>query len=78
VCRFYRQYPYWNVAVLIWTIISIELTLIWNNIDDVHSISSTGQLIPFVTGVAGILKVFYVWMGQRIGESKVTTNAAYV
>jgi hypothetical protein len=47
-------------------IVAIEMTLIWNDIDDVHSISSTGQLIPFVTGVAGILKVSYVWIGQRV------------
>jgi hypothetical protein len=52
-------------------IVAIEMTLIWNDIDDVHSISSTGQLIPFVTGVAGILKVSYVWIGQRVEKSKV-------
>lgn len=73
-CRFYRQYPLLNYGVLIWTIVSIELTLVWNKIDDVHSIASTGQLIPFVTGITGILRVIWVYVGQRFEKSKVITQ----
>jgi hypothetical protein len=73
-CSFYRRYPLFNYGVLIWTIVSIELTLVWNKIDDVHSIASTGQLIPFVTGITGILRVIWVYIGQRIEKSKVITH----
>ncbi|KAK1767226.1 hypothetical protein QBC33DRAFT_515387 [Phialemonium atrogriseum] len=43
----------WNVSMVLsiaWFITSIETTIRWNNIQGVHSIDSTGQLIPFVIG----------------------------
>lgn len=40
-----------------YSIISVELMLYWNGITDVYSIRSVGQLIPFVIGLAGLLKV---------------------
>ncbi|KIW25847.1 uncharacterized protein PV07_08987 [Cladophialophora immunda] len=38
-----------SLSFIIWSILTIEFTLIWNNAQDVYSISSTGQLIPFIT-----------------------------
>ncbi|KAI1135385.1 hypothetical protein F5Y05DRAFT_181026 [Hypoxylon sp. FL0543] len=43
----------WNIFVIlsiIWFILSIELTIKWNNIQGVYAIDSAGQLIPFVIG----------------------------
>ncbi|KAI0830421.1 hypothetical protein F5Y06DRAFT_282058 [Hypoxylon sp. FL0890] len=43
----------WNIFVIlsiVWFILSIELTLRWNNIQGVYTIDSAGQLIPFVIG----------------------------
>ncbi|KAJ9157760.1 hypothetical protein NKR23_g394 [Pleurostoma richardsiae] len=40
----------WTVGTMIWFIISIELTIRWNNIQGVNDINTTGQLIPFVIG----------------------------
>ena len=38
------------VATILWFILSIELTIKWNGITGVYTLSSTGQLIPFVIG----------------------------
>ena len=38
------------VATILWFVLSIELTLKWNGITGVYTLSSTGQLIPFVIG----------------------------
>lgn len=38
--------------VIIWSIAGIELTLKWNHVTDVNNLGSTGQLIPFIIGVA--------------------------
>ncbi|PMD59544.1 uncharacterized protein K444DRAFT_663646 [Hyaloscypha bicolor E] len=48
-----------HLIALIYSILAIELTLKWNNVSDVYTIKSTGQLIPFIIGIAGILKVWY-------------------
>ncbi|KAI1457844.1 hypothetical protein F4805DRAFT_467128 [Annulohypoxylon moriforme] len=50
----------WNVFVvlsILWFILSIELTLSWNNIRGVYTIDSAGQLIPFVIGAISTLQV---------------------
>lgn len=46
-------------SCIVWTIISVELTLAWNNINGVYHIRSTGQLIPFTIGLARLLGLFY-------------------
>ncbi len=46
-------------SCVVWTIISVELTLAWNNINAVYDIRSTGQLIPFTIGLARLLGLFY-------------------
>jgi hypothetical protein len=45
-----------SAVIIALTVISIELTLKWNAISDVYDIESTGQLIPFITGLVGLLK----------------------
>ena len=44
------------IGTIIWTILSIELTLVFNSVTSVYSIDSTGQLIPFIIGVVGMGK----------------------
>ncbi|KAK6538402.1 hypothetical protein TWF694_011279 [Orbilia ellipsospora] len=44
----------WNILMfltIVWFILSIELTIAWNDIQGVNTIQSTGQLIPFIIGV---------------------------
>jgi hypothetical protein len=35
-----------------WFVASIELTIRWNHIEGVSTIRTTGQLIPFIIGIA--------------------------
>lgn len=48
-----------NGLCIIWTILSVETTLIWNNIVGIYDIRSTGQLIPFIIGVTGLLSLLH-------------------
>ena len=59
---FSTQIPPWvlpiiNLVCVIWSILAIELMIKWNNIIEVNTIQSVGQLIPFVIGVVGFLKL---------------------
>jgi len=49
--------PLINLMCVVWSILAIELTIKWNNITEVHTIKSVGQLIPFVIGIVGFLKL---------------------
>lgn len=51
--------PTANVVSLIYSVIGIEMTLQWNHVTGVYTINSVGQLIPFVIGLAGFVKVIY-------------------
>lgn len=46
-------------------VLSIELTLAWNHISGVNIIGTVGQLIPFILGVGGLVKV--LWSRLRMG-----------
>jgi hypothetical protein len=48
-----------SVTSLAYSIIGIEMTLYWNSISGVYTINTTGQLIPFVIGLACLTKVVY-------------------
>ncbi|KAI9836179.1 MAG: hypothetical protein M1838_005116 [Thelocarpon superellum] len=52
-------------------ILSIELTLSWNNITGVYAINTTGQIIPFVIGIGGVGKALNDLLGSRYKGSKV-------
>lgn len=45
------------VLSIAWFITSIETTIRWNSIQGVHSIDSTGQLIPFIIGCVSASQV---------------------
>jgi len=51
--------PTANIVSLIYSVIGIEMTLHWNHVTGVYSINSVGQLIPFVIGLVGFIKVVY-------------------
>lgn len=50
-------------------IINIELILSWNSISGIYSITSTGQLIPFIMGVGGLVKVLNQVINKHISVS---------
>jgi hypothetical protein len=46
------------VGVVSWTV-GTELVVRWNKVSNVNTIGTTGQLIPFVIGVSGLVEIFY-------------------
>lgn len=54
-----------NALCVVWTIVSVELTLIWNNVEGVYSVQSTGQLIPFIIGLTGFVGLLHGLSVQR-------------
>jgi hypothetical protein len=49
--------PVTSVVTIVWSILGIELTLYWNYVQGVYSIRTTGQLIPFVIGLMGLIVI---------------------
>lgn len=45
------------LVIVIWTIVTVELTLNYNLVTGVYNIGSTGQLIPLIIGIVGICKM---------------------
>jgi hypothetical protein len=58
-----------NALFLIWAIIAVELCLIWNQVTLVYTLNSTGQLIPLIIGVVGLLRLI---QGLSVNKSHLT------
>lgn len=57
-----------SLIVFIFLVIQVEMTIVWNHIDGLKTLSSLGQLIPFILGVGGLLNVLWVkWHLARKG-----------
>lgn len=60
--------PKWTPAacllVLILSVTAVELVIQWNNVTDVNNIYSTGQLIPLVVGIGGLIQVLFKLKNQ--------------
>ncbi|KUJ12378.1 uncharacterized protein LY89DRAFT_738166 [Mollisia scopiformis] len=52
--EFLQASTYAHIGILV---TMIELFVVWNNVVGVHYLGSAGQLIPFITGVAGFVRV---------------------
>ena len=55
--RFCIAWNIYTVVTIVWFILSIELTIRWNNIQGVNSVDSTGQLIPLIIGCVSASQV---------------------
>ena len=51
--------PTINIIAVTWSIIGIELALICMRISGIYTIRSIGQLIPFIIGATGLMKILY-------------------
>lgn len=60
--------PRWTPAVcllvLILAVIAGELVIVWNGVTGVNDVLSTGQLIPLVVGMGGLVQVLYKLKNQ--------------
>jgi hypothetical protein len=48
------------------SVTGIELMLVWNDVSDVYSVRSTGQLIPLCVGLIGLLPLLWKLAGKLI------------
>jgi hypothetical protein len=46
-------------------VVATELTIKWNHVTGVNTLSSAGQLIPFVIGLGVVVRVLYVWLKPK-------------
>lgn len=56
--------PSWKIICLSFIglallVVAIELTLYWNEVEDVYSLGSTGQVFPLVVGTAGLSRLLW-------------------
>jgi hypothetical protein len=58
-----------NAIFLIWAIIAVELSLFWNQVTIVYTLNSTGQLIPLIIGLVGLLRLLH---GLSVYKSHLT------
>lgn len=58
-----------SLAIFVWTILTVELTLFFNSVSGVYNIQSTGQLIPFIIGIFGLSKTVNSIMVESIKEA---------
>ena len=54
-------------------IVQVELTIAWNHVSGLQRLTSLGQLIPFILGMGGLVKVLWgkgqmVWRGEKEGR----------
>jgi hypothetical protein len=45
------------------------MTLAWNNVSGVYTLSSTGQLIPFVVGLLSFLRILHLIIVQIVDRT---------
>ena len=64
-----------NLFLIILFIVQIELTIVWNHINDLDGFTSLGQLIPFILGVGGLVKV--LWSKWRLIHDGVREDTDY-
>lgn len=55
---------------IILLVIQVELTIAWNHVSGLQSLSTVGQLIPFILGVGGLVKVLWgkgrmIWRSEK-------------
>ena len=57
-----------KLSLITMLIIQVELTIAWNNISGLQRFDTLGQLIPFILGVGGLMKVLWSkWCLLRSG-----------
>lgn len=62
-----------TLALIMILIVQVELTILWNSISGLSTLSTLGQLIPFILGVGGLLKV--VWQKWKLVRKGVKEEA---
>ena len=71
--------PLSNLVVASVVVLATELTIKWNSLRGVNTLSSAGQTIPFLIGVGSLVHVFYVYVKpmilRRFGRDESSTKS---
>ncbi|MCJ1291253.1 hypothetical protein MMC34_002796, partial [Xylographa carneopallida] len=59
-----------TLVVAVGLVLAIELSIVWNGIAQMGGMGAVGQLVPFVLGVGGLLKVVWSWGWEGSGEEE--------
>ena len=55
--RLYRRLlVLYDLSIISWSLVVVELGLVWNSVSRIYAVSSTGQVIPFLIGLLGLLR----------------------
>ena len=49
-----------SLLLIAWFVLAVEFSLRWNSVTGIYDIGSTGQLIPFIIGLLGLLRVIHI------------------
>ena len=61
---YYLPSAFCTLTVCVGLVLAIELSLFWNGVTGVTNMGQVGQLVPFVIGIGGLVKVLWVcWKG---------------
>jgi hypothetical protein len=56
----------WDLAVLTFTVCTVEMTISMNRIEDVHKIRTSGQMVSLVVGLGSLLTALgELYVGKR-------------
>ncbi|KAF2650625.1 hypothetical protein K491DRAFT_666939 [Lophiostoma macrostomum CBS 122681] len=58
-------------------VLGVELTIGWNNIEEVNSLNSAGQTIPFVIGVVALVRIVYVYYFPKVDDYDSDSDSYY-
>lgn len=56
-----------GVLIAFWSILAVELTLVWNSVTGVYNVRSTGQIIALVVGLGMLVKVLWLLRHGKVG-----------
>ncbi|KAF2732962.1 hypothetical protein EJ04DRAFT_578030 [Polyplosphaeria fusca] len=54
--------------------VAVEVTIDWNEIENVNSLDSAGQTIPFIIGLGLVVRIFYVYWFKYGGDDDDTDS----
>lgn len=63
-----------NLFLILLFIAQVEITIIWNHISGLSQLTSLGQLIPFILGVGGLIKI--LWSKWRMVKKGVREDTS--
>ena len=74
VTRFRRTWGFILVSLIPTLIMCTEFLIRWNHIEGVGTARSTGQLIPLVVAISGLVSVFYKMLVKREEKKRAREN----